>query len=743
MNPETITAPSTQLSFAYQNKQLVRLHNKRGSNVPLSQVWINEIPAEYLKLFESRVIENINKDIRGNNGDYLITTSNWKWYQPEKEMIQITFVGSSKETKPWDITVPSFLHILGLKLYVKKTSAQQHYVKCILTLDTEELVNELTLEDYHIDKPITIRYEFIIAKEEATSDDHEQAGTGSSYASMNFLNTYVSSMQKIQKIQKIVCMVKTKLNDDEFGYGSGFLIDECHIITNDHVLSKRGKDDHGRTFYNRPNKHDPYIDPQDEVLFFYDEEHCNPIIFSLDEVIHTSQSPGNKPATSSNLDFCIVRLKNRILNINDKEKMDNLAQIAISLFQFPKQNIYDYANILHHPMKEVVVVVEKETKKVDYLPQPKQIAFRGNQVTKCSNPCELHYKSATAGGSSGGLVLNGGAEWSGLHRATCKWIEQKLNLKYRELKIELQMLLASKNSKDEIRVSKNSESEIGWTVVDPNNVLLIQEMPTIKFIEKLFKEYLGLAKIPIPSNEFTRCLPPQVEKLILRNPAKLWACKFLRRISGDFNLEDLENTLRIKSDELRAEINSKLFKTDYILLKLNHDIKNNQIIWTIGYKTCWAKFRNYFSNYAGTSLTGLLETIAEIRPDIVQSNKILDYGKNFIKKLASDFISVQDIPEQHILCNIAVTASRIFEAYKNREKNKKKLEQKEIEVEIDRSSEQSALPLTSPPQKETPKTNNPILENQSGYSFTQIGLALGAISVVAFSVFKYVRSLKH
>ncbi|MBA3238887.1 MAG: hypothetical protein H0T62_11160 [Parachlamydiaceae bacterium] len=158
---------------------------------------------------------------------------------------------------------------------------------------------------------------------------------------------------------------------------------------------------------------------------------------------------------------------------------------------------------------------------------------------------------------------------------------------------------------------------------------------------------------------------------ILQNEekSKLWACQFLRRLSGEITEENMERTLRIKFIELRDKIkenfaNNKEYSET--ILVMFHNPEEDKVIWEINNKT------------RDTSITSLLEHIEKNFKNIFKSDNVLAYAQKFLKQDVKN--RLDDAPEKHIYCNTAILATKIFENLRDNsayEKIKKSQEEKE------------------------------------------------------------------
>lgn len=192
-----------------------------------------------------------------------------------------------------------------------------------------------------------------------------------------FITTEI--FRREQKCMDAVCRILANKKHQ----GTGFLIGRQIIITNNHVLPRKMVEDKVSL----------------EAEFFY-EKGSQSLVVKIDPQICfvTSESPGAKqPLTDTQLDFTIVGLAP-----TDQQVSNSLFFNALSIFQevvHPRAG--EQAYIIQHPLIE-----GDSTKK----------GISGDTQLIEIGKLDIHYNTLTAGGSSGGPVLNSQRKLYGLHR---------------------------------------------------------------------------------------------------------------------------------------------------------------------------------------------------------------------------------------------------------------------------------------------------------------------------------------
>lgn len=659
----------------YQDDRL-SLTDNYGSQVSLSRLWINNMPAIHLKSFYSKKIPfdqaTQNKE---SNGLYKLQFHDWNWWkEPNNNPVRLT-IQSEKGAESWPLLAPPFLTILGLKIWIEKKYKKIEEDKdpnlCMIFFNDTELDNECTLSDYKVESGDIITFRFW----ETPIETSEQSVIGRFYP-VEFFNKYVSEMQNKQRI---VCEIDVFIDGLNRGFGTGFLIGNDRIITNDHVLADRGLD-----YYGQAVKKDLKNDPQlsGDCAYFYDEEN-NKISVPLTEVIYTSQSPGLEPLRPEKLDFCIVKFDKSKLEKVELERLTKLETIAESVFKELPQNYNRLtANVIHYPTKETTNKLDQK----EIVALSKQISFRDNDVHGLHSS-ELHYHSGTKGGSSGALVLNDLGEFIGLHRASCNLIEIQLNKKWLELEKELKILLASKYPQATLKLQYVSGSDIRWCI----NQQQPAQGSLIKLLKHISLNYPGI---------------------IEQKKEEAWACQFLSRLNGEITNENMERTLQIKLIELKEEIEKLTMKeNNYITLE-------EDTLWSITnyWKTPLCNIAKPFGTTNGNGIIELLEYLNKNFPKIFNLDS-KSWTSRFLNNI-NKFKVIDDL-EKHIYCNKATLASSIFS-----EINK---------IGIPKSSRQKPkLQDPRPKEKKPARAQNPIRKQQP-ISLTYPALALGIVAIACFA----------
>ncbi len=383
------------------------------TKISLEKMWINQLPAEYLKGFRSSQMPQKlkNEKFEKIQDNFYLNFEDWGWFknlQVQELEIKVIHLEEYEHVFP----VVSCLKILGLKKIIQKElKLETSFRKYFLFYENYKLVDENTLSECGIKKGEVIDLKL---QEDSSSQrsSHLQMATGSEYQSTTDFNDYFSILTK--RIG-IVCQIELR-NENSTGprYGTGFLIGKNLIMTNAHVISSK-EDCKCATAH-----------------FFYHKKSENKAMqIPLDELIHCSSSPfENKIPTMENLDFSIIRLKTDwTWNPIHAIRIRLLARMAISFFKEPEappKPKKTRANIIQHPLD---LSGGRSTK---------QIAFRENFIKEV-DLFLLHYESATRGGSSGSPVIDDQGKFIGLHRSECLEIEHQLFQKLTKLLERLQL----------------------------------------------------------------------------------------------------------------------------------------------------------------------------------------------------------------------------------------------------------------------------------------------------------------
>lgn len=413
----------------------------------LSKISVNGIKATCFKRpIENLMLERMTPaDSSGQN----LLDHEWSLWSTSLISLNIKDHGTKK--------VPSFLTILGLKMYIEELNPQKgNHRTYVISDQISELDDDLTLSESGLGDGHTV---FVgLVPENSRTMTIEQSSIEQDQSFEAFDDYYFT----MQTISSIVCRIHTAAST----CGSGFLIARDLIFTNEHVLSN------GRTIEIAKNFKLP---KGDQAEFFFDSPGNQGIKVNLLEVIDVSKKPGGiKQATAQNLDYCIVKIDIQSLPAEQRHKLEQIAPIAVALFQRCAPN-YDRANIIQHPS------FHKQQ-------QPKYISFKENKIHKRLG-MEMHYSSGTRKGSSGSIVVNNKGELLGPHRATCGEIERKLCQHYSKLQVRINEFFKENGNHHSITINALPDGTVDWSI-DPSkkgNGLLI----LLEDVNKLYPTFMG------------------------------------------------------------------------------------------------------------------------------------------------------------------------------------------------------------------------------------------------------------
>lgn len=376
----------------------LRIYNYLKEEVKLPQIRINRISAYYLKGVHSSFLPELQAgdNHRKKDNVYFLNFNDqsvWSCGGKELKKVKISLVYGQQSI---EITVLSSCQILGLKQFLQELPLLS-IEEQVLYYKKRPLSDENTLEECGMNN--NERIEIKTRAQLNRGHSSLQKATGSSYSSIVDFEKYVGQMK--EKID-IVCQISIPIpHTASSDYGSGFLIGDYLVMTNEHVRTgNRAK-----------------------ATFFYHGKEEESLELDLDDTpVCMSPSPGNnKYPTVQALDYVILRLKKPTRTIKTEllAKFQKLNAIAKQFFDEAEKRAQSggqprrRANIIQHPV-------------VDQKPQPKKIAFRGNRIYQPPEFLTLHYKSKTLPGSSGSPVINDQGEWIGLHFTACMVIQNKL-----------------------------------------------------------------------------------------------------------------------------------------------------------------------------------------------------------------------------------------------------------------------------------------------------------------------------
>ena len=395
-------------------------------------IYINTIPASYLKGFRTSVMPNCDEGMRFRKveKDYFLDfEGHWDdWYSKKREVRQLNIHILCENTLIVK-EVFSCCRVIWIKKLLENTGDLEKGEVYVLYCNSLPLDDAIAVADYGLSEENTI--DAIGSADLVEGPSSLQMATGNRYYSVEDFGKYMAQMSK--KID-IVCQISIPKGRLPCEYGTGFLIGHYLIMTNQHVVKGGLRGATAKFLYHGTDQ----------------EEMDIPL---CEEIVCESQSPGkNLPVKSGRLDYAILRLTLPPYMYSQRLKaLQNLNSVATKFFEeaferFEKKNRpsnlstlqrikheelrMKRANIIQHPLLEVTCSdklpqPKQKVSQPQKVPQPKQIAFRENRIHSYDR-LMLHYESATKLGSSGSPVLNDEGEWIGLHYAACNLIDTKL-----------------------------------------------------------------------------------------------------------------------------------------------------------------------------------------------------------------------------------------------------------------------------------------------------------------------------
>ena len=217
-------------------------------------------------------------------------------------------------------------------------------------------------------------------------------------------------LDKKGAVCRVILLSETQ--NDRQDCGTGFLVGPGLVMTNNHVLPEKTVWKNAR------------------AIFYYGTKNQLQLSFDPETFFFPSPSPDKKgilPLELQKLDFTIVALS------DPDKKLDTINQLALNIFSPESPRKHMPANIIHYPFEN--------NKQTGGLTDELKLSFQGNTVTQVDrrhkqpksftvtignkkwerwqSRYSIHYTSKTNFGSSGGPVMDNGANLIALHRAKC------------------------------------------------------------------------------------------------------------------------------------------------------------------------------------------------------------------------------------------------------------------------------------------------------------------------------------
>jgi endonuclease G, mitochondrial len=183
----------------------------------------------------------------------------------------------------------------------------------------------------------------------------------------------ISYLEYGLQVARSVCRIILRSRSGRvMGYGTGFLVSPCLLLTNNHVLSS----------------------VQEAVLAWAEFNYQSSTNGQMLQSFAYELDPMTFFITNESLDYSLVAVKER----SDSPPLSNFGWNSL-IEEQGKVILGEYVNIIQHPEGE-----------------PKQVALRENQLVDLFDDF-LHYRTDTAAGSSGSPVFNDQWEVVGLHHS--------------------------------------------------------------------------------------------------------------------------------------------------------------------------------------------------------------------------------------------------------------------------------------------------------------------------------------
>jgi len=396
--------PSPYLVISY-NKAAKELDIKiDGQEVRLSRIWLNNMPAEYLKSINTSGIHIVSRELwniqRDSSDDFRLEYTDqsrrWHWWKGNGCQELKIFLDDNEDC------FPSCLKILGLKKYIKIkffSSANDSpysgskpfnlyriFLQNLGTGEERELGDDQTLEECEIKSGDKITCDYM--KKIDKSSSFLQRATRGSYHDFTELPRF---MENMTKRGELVCKIERQVDEN---LGTGFLIGPDQIMTCAHVAKSSPR-----------------------TAIFFNNEKRQGLTVNLVERLYYCPTPDKEEPNASKLDFAVFRFQvipsDHPSDVEKQRKLQMLATEALGFFkeaanEQPYTGETRYANIIQHPGG-----------------QPKKIAFKQSLIIR-SWDYEIHYETITEESTSGAPVIDDHGRLIGLHYATCTLIERRL-----------------------------------------------------------------------------------------------------------------------------------------------------------------------------------------------------------------------------------------------------------------------------------------------------------------------------